>query len=258
MMKRILLTMAMAVSTLSAQEGGGTLPPPPPPVVVKLVHLKYAEANPVGGLFSNTGVSIKSDGYLNSVVLRGDPKAVDEVERLIREVDVPESAQRPSRQLRPNLDLQVYVVAGSDVGGDNPLPKVLEPAVSQLKSMFPYRGYQLLETIQNRVAAGEIAVSTGTLAQLIPASSSQFPVYDLEIDTNSMPEANSPADLKVKFQAFSHSPATVSNGVNVPERQIKSNIQTRFTLNPGQLVVVGKSGYGDASLFLIMSVKVTN
>ena len=99
---------------------------------------------------------------LNSVVLKGEPKSVEvEVERLIHEVDIPESA-KPAKYATPNLEFQVYVVAGGDaVNSEQPLPKILEPAISQIKSMFPLRGYRLLETIQNRVGAGDRVSSDG-------------------------------------------------------------------------------------------------
>lgn len=247
MSKRFFLMMLLAAWTLNAQEAnsGGT----PPPITVRLVHLKYADANNVGGLFSNTGVSVKSDGVLNSIVLRGESKTVEEVERLIREVDVPESA-RSAKSSAPNLQLQVYVVAGGDgVTSEQRLPAVLDPAIAQIKDMFPFRGYRLLETIQGRVKAGDGLYSMGTLGGL-GSGPGNMGIYTLNITTASTASSNDPIGLRFKFEA--------TGRTEQESKQIKSTVDTAFSVTPGQLVVVGKSGYGDASLFLIVSAKVAN
>jgi Bacterial type II/III secretion system short domain len=247
MSKGLLLMMLLAASSLMAQEaaGGGT----PPPSIVRLVHLKYADANNARSLFGNTGVSVTSDGVLNSIVLRGEPKTVEEVERLIHEVDVPESA-RPAKYATANLEFQVYVVAGGDtLDSEHPLPKILEPAVSQIKSMFPFRGYRLLETIQNRVRAGDSVSSSGTLAGLAPGPGNMG-FYALNISTTAIASPNDPIGLHFKFEA--------SGRTEQENKQIKSTVETAFSVSPGQLVVVGKSGYGEASLFLIMSARAAN
>ncbi len=256
MNKRFVLMMLVAAAALSAQEAtsGST----PPPTVVHLVHLKYVDANNVGVLFSYSGVAIKSDNVLNSIVLKGEPKTVEEVEQLIRELDVPGTA-RAAQQPKPNLEFQVYVVAGGDeVAADPLLPKALEPAIAQLRSMFPFRGYRLLETIQSRVVAGGNISSSGTLGRLESGPGANVPTYSLNIATDQMLSPSNPVDLRFKFEASSIRPAMAENGVTVPERQIRSFMETHFSVNPGQLVVVGKSGYGDTSLFLIVSAKVAN
>jgi hypothetical protein len=247
MSKRFLMMMLLAADSLTAQEaaGGGT----PPSSVIRLMHLKYADANNVGSLFNNTGISIKSDGVLNSVVLKGEPKSVEEVERLIHEVDIPESA-KPAKYATPNLEFQVYVVAGGDaVNSEQPLPKILEPAISQIKSMFPLRGYRLLETIQNRVGAGDRVSSTGTLGGLATGPGNAG-IYSLLISTIPTASPNDPIGLHFKFEAHGKS--------EQESKSISSTVETAFSVNPGQLVVVGKSGYGDASLFLIVSARVAN
>ena len=50
MSKRFLMMMLLAADSLTAQEaaGGGT----PPSSVIRLMHLKYADANNVGSLFN--------------------------------------------------------------------------------------------------------------------------------------------------------------------------------------------------------------
>jgi hypothetical protein len=259
MTKRLFLTILTVAGAMTAQEA--TAPAKdarPPNIAVHLVHLKYADSGSIRSLFEQSGVSIQRDGALNSVVLRGDSKTVEEVERLIKELDIPESA-RPATRPQPNLELQVYVIAaGDEVNGDQPLPKVLDPALTQLRSLFPFRGYRLLETIEGRVGANGILASSGTLAHLESGPAPHQANYQLSITTGPIASSNDPVDLRFKFEAHASRPAVTISGVSIPERRIDSGMETRFTVNPGQLVVVGKSGYGDASLFLILSAKVAN
>jgi hypothetical protein len=228
------------------------------PNVVRLIQLKYADANRVKGLFDSTGVSIKSDGGLNSIVLRGEHQDVDQVERLIRQLDVPEATQSAQRA-KPNIEFQVYIVtAKDDVAAEQPMPKALEPAITQLRAMFPFKTYRLVETIQTRVMAGESVSTQGSLAKLDAGIAAPLPTYMLSMQPGAMTSASDPVTLRFSFNADSVKPATASNGVTTDARQTNSNINTHFSIMPGQLIVVGKSGYGDASLFLIVSAKVAN
>jgi hypothetical protein len=142
------------------------------------------------------------------------------------------------------------VVAGGDnVTSEQPLPKVLDPAIAQLRSMFPIRGYRLLETIQGRVMAGENLSSLGTLGGLTSGLGNMGD-YALTISTAPIASPNDSVGLRFKFEAETAKQET--------GRRDKATMDTHFSVNPGQLVVVGKSGYGDASLFLIVSAKVAN
>lgn len=258
MKKTLAVCLLLAGGCVYAQEAG---PAKAPEVTggVRLVRLKYVNAGRVRELFAESGISVRSESTLEAVVLHGDEARMDAVEKMIREIDVPAAAA--NSQTVPNIDVVVYVVsAGDRTASDSTLPKALEPAIAQLRAAFPFTSYRLLEAIQTRVRAGDSAKSTGGLGRIeqVSKTTGKGPSYLMNFMTKPMVGANDligfrplnfEAEATVKVPAGEGSPGLAA---------ISSRIESSFDLKPGQLVVVGKSGFGDDSLFLIVSAKVAN
>jgi len=119
--------------------------------LITLHYISYPDVKSVcGGL--PVGVNVAPN---NSVVLVGDEKQIAVAEALIKQVDT-----RVSR----DVDLTAYMITAShkDIPG-RPLPPELDPVVKQLRSIFPYKSYTLLESGFLRVSSGGSGTTEGVL-----------------------------------------------------------------------------------------------
>jgi hypothetical protein len=120
----------------------------------KLITLHYISVQDARSVCGGIPVTINLAPN-NSLVLVGDEKTIAAAEAIIRQVDV-----RASK----DIDLTAYMITASprEIPG-RPLPPELDPVVKQLRSIFPYKSYTLLESAFLRVSSGGSGTTEGVL-----------------------------------------------------------------------------------------------
>jgi hypothetical protein len=232
-MKRLALIMMTLIAPLLAADE----------VARKLVEVKYRDANALRDLVSNFGIQVRSDDRLKALVLMGSPEAVNQAEAAIKKLDVP-------APLEKNIELLAYMVMASNEPQSGPEPADLAAVIKQMRTLFPYKSYRLLDTIWVRTKAGGGSFESRGLA---PAS--------LKVDPNFTPTylLSSRGAWHTEFENSSIRFAELNLTLTLREStviKIGSNVDVR----EGQKVVIGKTNPtgGDSAVVLVVTAKVVD
>jgi len=240
--KRILINLVLA-GALAAQTAA---PPPPaetrkpePPNQQRVFMLKYADARNVSNVLSVFGYGIKADRDMHVVAVSAPAEAMSAIEDAVKRLDVPAAAPK-------DIDLIVYLVVAEEQPPQHPsameaLPAELQPVADELKKIFSYKSFRLLDSILLRTQPGNRAVANGVIG-----TTNRTP-YSFEVQPSAVTE-----DPKGRLIRL--------DNLNLNMRlsgDHQAGIRTEITVREGQRVVVGKSNMGtDQSLILVVTAKV--
>lgn len=241
-MKRVLLAIALLAAPLLAQQSQE-----PNERIQKLVTVKYADPAAIRYLLANFGVDIQVEPRMRVIALSGPRSKVTTAEDAIKQLDVPAAAQK-------DIELTVYFVAASDQSnptpGGKPIPPDLQSTVSTLKTTFPFKTYEMLDTLSLRARSGVGAQSTG---QLSGGRLTNFSVNSasLEADGSMIRLDHLHAGLRIPH----------SQGQGKGDTYMDTGISTDIVdVKEGQKLVVGRSSLDgpEKAMFLILIAKVMN
>jgi hypothetical protein len=237
--KRILLGLSVA-GQLAAQTAA--VAPPlaqtlQPPRQQRVFMLKYADARNVAIVLDVFGYGIKADRDLHVVAVSAPAEAMSAIEDAIKRLDVPAAAPK-------DINLIVYLmVASEQASASAALPPELQPVADELKKIFSYKGFRMLDSILLRTQPGNHAVADGVIA---PTGESKTP-YSFSVQPSAVTE--DPQGRLIRLD-------NLRLDIHLPGDH-RAGIQTEITVREGQRVVVGKSNIGtDQSLILVVTAKV--
>jgi hypothetical protein len=230
------------------------------PRVQRVIELKNRERlAELENLALGFGVGTRTSPELGLIVLSGTPEAVTAAAAAIQKYDIPREAKMRTRDR--NAELTAYLVVARPEGDAAPIPAALTAVVEQLKASFPYKRYELVETLVLRVRENGQAVSSGVLPALSPGTTAKT-FYNLSVrrvwingpDGNATLGLN-PVELRIEapFPADAPGPA----GAATVQRR-ENTLSTSADLREGQTIVLGKApvdGSG-GSLILILTARV--
>src|SRR5580692_1000838 len=151
--KRILFGLAVA-GALAAQTAAVVPPPaqaPELPRQQRIFMLKYADARHVADVLGVFGYGIRADRDLHVVAVSAPAEAMSAIEDAVKRLDVPTAAPK-------DIDLVVYLVVASDQASSGAsLPSELQPVADELKKIFSYKNFRLLDSILLRTQPGNKA-----------------------------------------------------------------------------------------------------
>jgi hypothetical protein len=230
------------------------------PRTQRVIELKNRERlQELERLADGFGVNHQGSPELGIIILSGPADAVAATAEAIQKYDIPRDAKvrTPDR----NAELTAYLVVARPDGDPAPIPGPLTAVVDQLKASFPYRRYELVETLVLRVRENGQAVSSGVLPALSPGTTAKT-FYHLSVrrvwingPDGSATLGLNPVELKVEapFPAEASGPA----GAGMVQRR-ENTLSTTTDIREGQKVVLGKApvdGSG-GSLILILTARV--
>jgi len=237
-MKRI-LWMLVAVATLAAAQQDKT------GFVQKVVEIKQGDPRIITGLLRGGSVDLRWDSSLRVMVLSGRPEAVADAEEAIKKLDV---APKPE----PNAELTVYLLSGSSqesVEGSEP-PADLASTVKQLRGLFTYKSYRMVESFVLRGRNGSHADTSG----ILPGSG--YP-YFFRYNSATV-NAGSPASVHIDGMSFSVQIPSGRRDKNGEPGISNIGVNTDLDAQVGQKIVVGKSSINDRNdaMIVVVSAKV--
>jgi hypothetical protein len=236
-------------------------------IVTKIIRVRYGNPDKLAGLAANgTHVRAESDTALQVIVLKGATNDVASVEQTIRELDVP-SATATTK----NIELVVSVIGGSSnaaAPAEDQIPGDLGPVVKQLRVIFPYKRYQVLNSMLLRSREGTMAQNEGTMKSLAQIQGQPQPtVYSIRYDAATVtPEEGRPVIHLRNFRFATHIPVVssektgVTPSVTEAPRQIQVSVISDVDLREGQKIVVGKANFenDDSALFVVLAAKLVD
>lgn len=190
----------------------------------------------------------------NHILLSGPKANVDGIEAVIKQLDVP-------AQPKPNVELTVYMIAAStQASSAGPLPDELAPVTTQLKAVFPYKGFHVIDSFILRVRSGERGQTSGftTLKSStnVPAPGDKVS-YGFQFDRLTVENQGERPLIRIgNLKLDLRVPVFTSPKGDI--QYMTPGIHTDVDIHEGQKVVVGKtSGLEgpDGALFLAISAK---
>ena len=213
--------------------------------VIKVIQLKYANADRIGDLLSIFGGSLKWDRQTKVLTVVGPPATVAALEEAIKKLDVPPPPVK-------DIDLTAYFVLATRQpmqAGD--LPLELDEVVAQLKGVLNYKSFQLLNTAFIRAQDGGGAGVSGVAT--IGSDAVNFRLNFRSADITLEGKVRTVRIRNLSFEA-EHSP----NATALVAKTTSAGIHTDIDIVEGQKVVVGRTalGFPDNALILVLTAKV--
>jgi hypothetical protein len=231
-MRRMIWTILGAAGLCLGQ--GNT--PEAPKMVQRMIEVKNADAIQIAHLVEFPGISVKYNGTMHVIMVYGIESAVTQVEAMIHKLDVAPM----------EVDITVYILSASAQAGDD-LPKDLASTGKQLHSLFPYKGYRMVDFFVTRNREGRHADVSGTLTTSAP--------YDFHFGSSSL-SRSTPRVLRLDGVQFNLQwPTKDTEGKGAI---YKTSLRTDIDVAEGQKVVVGRSSLNspDDAIILVVTAKV--
>jgi hypothetical protein len=196
---------------------------------------------------------------MHVLVISGTPSDVASLEQTAKQLDA-NSSQIPSS----NVDLTVYVLGAFESSGSSgQISQGLQSTVNQLKLLFPYTSYQLLETTLARAGVGGYSQLEGTLHAFTSQNeeTNQPSRYGLNFTVGGITGSGSSATIHIiNFSFNSQIQYAVKSVPNISQLgSTPMSLRTNIDIPAGKKVVVGKAGVGGSNaIFLIVEARVAD
>lgn len=234
------LALALFPALACAQN---TAPDPPAPETTKVIHVRYARAEAIAAVLNSR--SVFANNGLKAIVVQGNPSFIAGIEQAVKELDVPASFEQ-SR----DVELTIYVIGASAGPAPQSAPGMseIEPVLRQLRAVFPYGGYQLLDSMIIRSREGRGAHSEGLIRNFPDPRNAFINRYNIECTLE--PRQTDTPERTIRFLKFVF-------GTGVPGSEVRVSIDTALDVQDGQKVVVGNTNIdgGNSALFVVLSAR---
>jgi hypothetical protein len=231
----------------------------PDTTVRKLVKIEHENAEEIGKLLQ--WIRYYPSRSLGSIILQGTPEEVAKAEEIIRAVDQPH-IQQPRYEGAVELDAY-FLSAGAELVGQA-VPTLVEAAVAELRSRFPYAEYGLLDSTLLRISVGSgeaqvrgefASESSGPVSYRLSVTPSQVL---REKGARSIYLDNLNAQWSIPYREEVTNFETGQISMQKMTRDV--SIQTDVSVPEGKLVVVGKAGSPtDAqAIFLVLRARLVD
>ena len=185
----------------------------------------------------------------------------------------PAQPQIGARDEQTNLDLELYLIAGTTQPREGKLPASLDPVVKQLRETLPFRNYSLETSLVNRVRNGG-SLSLSWFIGPLPntTTTNRPPIFD-EFSIGQfklLPDGN--GGQKVQLLRFSFgSRIPIQTSTNIAASGTNSapvfnydyvGLKTDISVREGQPAIVGTllnaSSSGEAIVLVVLVKRVVN
>ncbi len=218
--------------------------------VSKVVEIKHRDVSQFVGLLGALGVRGVPSPELKVIALSGPSDMVEAAAKAIQRLDVPSAAAK-------NIELTVYLLSGSpDAAQAGKIPPELEGVTKQLRGLFSYQSFHLLETMILRVRDGEDGEANGV-----------GPAPDSGVGLTAK------SSYRVMFRSVSLTAGDKGNVVRIGRLMFSSRVPvgnplalqnagftTGVDVGEGQKVVVGKANIdgSNSAMFLVVTARVVD
>jgi hypothetical protein len=203
----------------------------------RIFPVRYIDPNQLYQALVMFRAQFSPNTQLRLISARAPKEIMPAIEDAIKRLDVPTPA------INKSAELMVYVLMASDQAEPGAaMPAILQPVITQLRSVLAYKSFQLVETLLGRGTDGRRMRLAGTLQGIGLGTAEPMP-YSLDAQFNIQnPDGKTPA-LRLVEMAFRLGGVAIATDVEIPQ---------------GQQVVVGKATMADRAFILVMSAKFAN
>lgn len=132
---------------------------PKPEKASRVFEVKPENLNSIRSALQRLGVMVRADESLGMIVVQTEPELMPAVEQIVRRLNT--AAPVPT-----NVEITVYLLEASrePPAAATNLPPDLNPTVTQLRSVFAYQHFRLLDTAVVRSRSMTTAYLSGVLS----------------------------------------------------------------------------------------------
>ena len=243
MRKALLVVMAIALLPLLgiAQEKKDE---PKPEMTSRAFEVKPGNTDrimdAIRNLIGNDGA--KADRTAGVVVVRAPKELMPALEQVVKRLDA--SAPGPTI-----VELTIYaLLASQDGAAAAPIPPELQPVIAQLKGVFAYQSFHVLDVMLLRSRVGDWVSATGVLS--LPSEKetpTDSPSYSARLRPNILSDGGT---RSIRLDEL-----TFETRVRMPNNNYSQvSFRGSVDVKDGQKVVVGKTGFGGGQRALILVV----
>jgi hypothetical protein len=214
--------------------------------VKRIFEIKYADPYKLMEILRVFTGAIVPSSDLRVIAVNGTREAVAAVEDAIRRLDVPPPPAK-------NIELIAFLVLAAEQASGKSVPPELESVITQLKSVFKYQGFQLLDTLvvrcRNRGPGSVNGVAAGS-------TQAMKTLYDFNFQSATITSDNTGKTIRIdRLKLGARLPIMPTNSQLT---YIDTGILTDIDVREGQKVVVGKATVDGSNnaLFLVVTAKV--
>jgi hypothetical protein len=228
------------------------------PRTQKIFQIKHVNPCQLASVLQSFG-SVRCESGMRLLTVEGSPEAIAAIEDALKRLDVP--APPPK-----NVELTFHMLLASPKpDGKEKLPADLEGVARNLTSVFGYKGFVLLETMQLRARDGDNTQAEG-VAPLPPGSQvpdSQKTVYMLQCRAGLTPLAEKGWVVRLDNLRFSLRipyAAGVDKDGKTQYSVREAGFRTQIDVRDNQKIVVGKANMdgSDGAVILVVIAKVVD
>ena len=255
MKTKFILTVSVALilgTALCAQEKkeSEAAPGSPKGWVGKVVEVKHRDVSQFVGLLGALGVRGVPSPELKVIALSGPSDMVEAAAKAIQRLDVPAGATK-------NIELTLYLLSGSpDAAQAGKIPPELEGVTKQMRGLFAYQSFHLLETMILRVRDGEDGEANGVgPAPDSTAEAAMKSIYQISFRRVSLAAGDKGNVVRISRLGFSSRVPVGKPGAMTYQ---SAGFNTGVDVGEGQKVVVGKANIdgSNSAMFLVVTARV--
>ena len=251
-MNKKLAILMIAFACCAAGQGNTVSAPKRAEAETRLIPVKHANARAVAELLNQAGLRGAGDNGLRAIVVHDTPERIEQVERIVKQLDAEQ--EPPAQPVTTDCQVTVYVLGGTNTqSGDAQLPPGLIPVVKQLKAVFPYQSYRLLETLSQRSRVGTGPGLKGAFPPFAGSNSNIPSEYSLTYILSSVSNQRGQGIIRINdFDFGLRSTLRVDNSTRIGNADVK----TSFDVKSGQKIVIGNATVtGQEAIFLVVEAK---
>ena len=234
--------------------------------ITQIFRIENTDARRLSDILQMFGGNIRYSTESSAIIVIGSEDTVAAVEAAIHILDVPSEPES-----RPNIQLIVYtleavVPGGEPEFGEQAVPNNLESVVKELRNVFPYEGFRLVDTLLVRCRDGSHAQTETYLPIATGHEFTRGLGFTLRATTTVTADAQPagirdahPARIRIDDFMFAVSAVSESQPRGKESRQLIA-LTSEIDMREGQKVVVGKGNAEMSSnaLFAVVTAKVVD
>jgi hypothetical protein len=208
--------------------------------ITKIFHIKHHDVYALRNVLRSFGADIEFSRNLRVIAVTGKPATVAAVGDAIQRLDIP---QPPPKNVEVTFYLLLALQQATESGS---VPKALEGVTRQLKKVFSYQGFRVLDTMIVRARDGEQGHVSG--AGPAPSGGAEPPVRTIyHVAFNRVGVMSDEEGHVIRIDGL-------NLGASIPGTVRETGFRTDIDVHEGQKVVVGKANIDTSNNAMILVV----
>ena len=243
-MRRVFFAAVLLAAPVFAQQK--------PESTTRMITLKHADPQEISGVIRMFEVNVNVNSQFKIISISGLSDKVAAAEAAIHKLDVSPKT----------IELVVHFVVGSDQTNltGSAVPADVRDVISQLRNVFTFKDYRMLDTLSLRTRAGSSAETTGILDSRANPRLSQFSIRNSSVSEDGATIRIDRMHAGLRIPMRRNGPVDAKGGAAAQAKvdYMNTGIDQDIDVKEGQKVVVGRSSLEgpEKALFLILTAKV--